>query len=394
MIDDRIGNPAYKDSSVHIVGAGPASLVAAIKLAGAGVETVVHEQKRNAGSRFNGDFQGIENWSTDMDALEFLSSIGISINFLCEPYSIGQFYGPSLKRHVIETSRPLFYLVKRGTESNSLDQGLKRQAIESGVKVLWNDKIERAQYQTTIIGTGPRAADVIAKGIIFKTSHHDACYGFLNNRFAPKGYAYLLVNKGEATFATVLYEDFPKTKDYFLRAFEIMKRVVDIEINEPKEFGGYGNFALNHNSINKGNVLLVGEAAGFQDALWGFGLRYAMLSGYLAAKSILTGTSYFQLCKEEIRPMMETSLANRWLFAHLGNYGYDKVLGLISRRNDIIGTLRKQHTPSRFKSLIFQLSEKWYHTRLIDKQCMHQNCDCIWCRYCKEIYESEEVSTA
>ncbi len=394
MNDNGIVNLVKKDSRIHIIGAGPASLAAAINLAKAGMEAVIHEQKSDVGFRFNGDFQGIENWSTDVDALEYLSSIGISTNFLCEPYSIGKFYGPSLKEHTIETSRPLFYLVKRGTESNSLDQGLKRQAIESGVKVLWNDKVERAQNQTTIIGTGPRAADVIAKGIIFRTSHPDVCYGFWDNRIAPKGYAYLLVNKGDATFATVLYEDFPKTKDYFLRALEIMKRVVDIEINEPKEFGGYGNFVLNHNSRNKSDVLLVGEAAGFQDALWGFGLRYAMLSGYLAAKSILTGTSYFQLCKEEIRPMMETSLANRWLFAHLGNYGYDKVLGLISSRNNIIGTLRKQHTPSRFKSLIFQLSEKWYHTRLIDKQCMHQDCDCIWCRYCKEIYESEEDSTA
>jgi flavin-dependent dehydrogenase len=394
MNDNGIVNLVKKDSRIHIIGAGPASLAAAINLAKAGMEAVIHEQKSDVGFRFNGDFQGIENWSTNVDALEYLSSIGISTNFLCEPYSIGKFYGPSLKEHKIETSRPLFYLVKRGTEDNSLDQGLKQQAIDSGVKILWSDKIERAHYQTTIIGTGPRAADIIAKGIIFRTSHPDACYGFLNNRIAPRGYAYLLVNKGHATFATVLYEDFQKTKDYFLRALEMMKRVVEIEIIEPKEFGGYGNFTLNHNSRNKRHVLLVGEAAGFQDALWGFGLRYAMLSGYLASKSILTGTSYFQLCKEEIRPMMETSLANRWLFAHLGNYGYDKVLKVVSRRKDVIGTLQKQHNPSWFKSILFQLAKQWYHTRLIDKQCMHQNCDCIWCRYCKETNGSEEVLTA
>ncbi|MEW6143517.1 MAG: NAD(P)/FAD-dependent oxidoreductase [Thermodesulfobacteriota bacterium] len=394
MNDEGIKRLANKDSGVHIVGAGPASLVAAINLARAGMETVIHEQKRDVGSRFNGDFQGIENWSTNIDALEFLSSIGVTINFLCEPYSIGQFYGPSLKKHVIETSRPLFYMVKRGTGAGTLDQGLKRQAIDAGVKVLWNDKVERARNRTTIVGTGPRAADMIAKGIIFRTPHPDSCYGFLDNRIAPKGYAYLLVNNGDATFATVLYEDFQKTKDYFLRALEIMKSVVDIEINGPKEFGGYGNFVLNHRSEKKSDVLLVGEAAGFQDALWGFGLRYAMLSGYLAAKSILTGTSYFQLCEEKIMPMMETSLANRWLFAHLGNYGYDKVLSLISRRNDIIEMLQRQHTPSQFKSLIFQLAKQWYHTRLIDKQCLHRNCDCVWCRRCEDPYESKEVMSA
>lgn len=391
MKEEGINNLLSKDLRVHIIGAGPASCVAAINLAKAGMAVVMHEQQSDVGLRFNGDFQGIENWSTDMDAFEFLSSIGISINFLCEPYSIGKFYGPSLKEHLIETTRPLFYLIKRGMDKYSLDQGLKQQAIDSGVKIIWNDRIQHAHYKTTIIGTGPRAADVIAKGIIFKTSHPDAYFGFLNNRIAPKGYAYLLVNKGQATFATVLYEEFQKTQTYFQRALETMQSVVEIDIFEPMEFGGFGNFILNQDTNNNKDVLLIGEAAGFQDALWGFGLRYAMLSGYLAAQSILTSKSYIQMCSEKIFPMMEISLANRWLFAHLGNYGYDKILNVISKRSNVTEELRKQHNPTWFKRLVFQLAKKWYHTRLVDKHCMHHNCDCIWCRHCKETYKLEEV---
>ncbi len=389
-----VTNLRSKHGIIHIIGAGPASFVAAINLAKTGIETVIHEQKSEVGFRFNSDFQGIENWSTDMDALEFLTSIGISINFLCEPYSVGHYYGPNSKKHELTTSRPLFYLIKRGTDFDSLDQGLKKQAIDYGVKIEWNDKIEKISYPITIVGTGPRAADVIAKGIIFKTSNPDACFGFLDNRIAPKGYAYLLVNKGQATFATVLYEDFENTQSYFQRALDKMRSVVPIDVIEPKEFGGYGNFVLNNISRDNSNVLLVGEAAGFQDALWGFGLRYAMLSGYLAAKSILTGASYTQLCTEEIRPLMETSLANRWLFAHLGNFGYGRILNYLTGHKDIIGLLRKQHEPTRFKRVVFQLAKKWYHTRLIDKQCMHQNCDCIWCMHCKESSRSEEVTAA
>ncbi len=173
-----------------------------------------------------------------------------------------------------------------------------------------------------------------------------------------------------------------------------MQSVVAIDIEEPREFGGYGNFILNQDTNNNKDVFLIGEAAGFQDALWGFGLRYAMLSGYLAAKSILTSGSYVQICDEQIRPMMETSLANRWLFAHLGNYGYDKVLNVVARSNDIIGALRKQYKPSLFKSLIFQVAKRWYHSRLVDKQCMHKNCDCIWCIHCKESFTRKEVLTS
>ncbi|GJM15996.1 MAG: NAD(P)/FAD-dependent oxidoreductase [Thermodesulfobacteriota bacterium] len=393
MKEDRTNNLLGKDLRVHIIGAGPASCVAAINLAKAGIAVVIHEQKSDVGSRFNGDFQGIENWSTNMDALEFLSSIGISINFLCDPYSIGTFYGPSMKEYIIRTSRPLFYLIKRGTDSNSLDQGLKQQAIDSGVKIIWNDRIKHSHYQTTIIGTGPRAADVIAKGITFRTSHNDACFGFLNNEIAAKGYAYLLVNKGQATFATILYEDFQKTQIYFQRALETMQSVVKIDIEKPKDFGGFGNFILNQDRNYKEDVLLIGEAAGFQDALWGFGLRYALLSGYLAANSILTGKSYNQMCSEKILPLMEVSLANRWLFAHLGNLGYDKVLKIASRKNDILESLRKQYRPSMFKGLIFQVSKLSYRSRLVDKQCMHQNCDCIWCKHCKESSEFKEALT-
>lgn len=41
--------------------------------------------------------------------------------------------------------------------------------------------------------------------------------------------------------------------------------------------------------MNVDMVDYVGELAGFLDARWGFGIRYDLLSGYLAAKSIMTG---------------------------------------------------------------------------------------------------------
>ena len=52
--------------------------------------------------------------------------------------------------------------------------------------------------------------------------------------------------------------------------------------------GGAGQFRLTRSACS-GGVLLAGEAAGFQDALWGFGIRYALLSGCLAARSLLSG---------------------------------------------------------------------------------------------------------
>lgn len=377
-----------KEKYITIVGAGPAGLTAAINLANAGFETTVYEQNQNAGLRFNGDFQGLENWSDEDDTLQILNRIGIKINFLCHPYSgnDGLFYGPKLEKVKVKTSRPLFYLIERGSNPNSLDQGLRKQAEELGVKILWGKKLESVDDSKAILGTGPKAADAIAKGMVFRTSLDDIFIGFIDDKIAPKAYAYLLVNDGKATFATCMFEDFQNEKIYYERALRALNTVIDIDINEPEEFGGFVNF-FNEPKISKDNrILYVGENAGFQDALWGFGIKYAMLSGYYAAESIINNQDYKKLCEINLLPKLKTSLANRWLFAHLYNPGYTFILNKLKTMDDVIPALKKHYNTSMSKKLVYQIAKRWYKTRLIDKQCMHENCDCVWCRHGKHAH--------
>lgn len=367
---------------VHIVGAGPASLVAAMTLARTGREVTVHEQNADVGMRFNGDFQGLENWSEKEDVPTFLKSIGVEMNFLCAPYSTSEFYGPRLQQVIIKTSRPLFYLVERGTNEWSIDQGLKRQATDAGVTILWHDKLEGLPPGPVIVGTGPKAADAIAKGIVFSTSHRDCSVGMFDNRIAPKAYAYLLVHRGRATLATCLFEDFRNERKYFERALQRIQEAVNIDISQPKEFGAIVNFFLMPSAVKDGRIFYVGENAGFQDALWGFGMKYAMRSGYLAAQSIIDSSSYDKLCDKHLRPMMNASLANRWMFSLLGNRGYGHWLSRLSRADDAIPVLQEHYAPSWFKKeALFRIAKHWYRTRLINKQCMHEHCTCVWCRH-------------
>ena len=380
------------NNSVTIVGAGPGGLTAAINLAKAGYETVVYEQNKDVGLRFNGDFQGLENWSDEEDTLKILSRIGIEINFLCHPYSgsDGYFYGPKLQKIQVKTSRPLFYLIERGSNANSLDQGLRKQAEEAGVKFYWNQKKDTVKDGLAIVGTGPKAADAIAKGIVFKTSLKNCFLGFVNNKIAPKAYAYLLVYNGKATFATCIFEDFKNEKLYYERALRILNSVIDIDVIEAKEFGGFVNFFNKPVTSKDKRILYVGENAGFQDALWGFGIKYAMLSGYLAARSVIEGKNYDELCKEYLYPKIQTSLSNRWLFAHLYNNGYSFLLKKMEALDDVIPALRKHYNISLSKRLIYPIAQRWYKTRLIDKQCMHEHCNCVWCRHGKLAHATEE----
>ena len=116
-----------------------------------------------------------------------------------------------------------------------------------------------------------------------------------------------------------------------------------------------------------------------------------MFSGYLAARSIIENKSYDELCKAYLYPKLQTSLANRWLFAHLYNKGYTYILNKMETMDDVIPTLRKHYNTSISKKIIYPIAQRWYKTRLIDKQCMHEHCDCVWCRHGKLAHASTEI---
>lgn len=382
------------NKQITIVGAGPAGLTASIALRQAGYNVNLYEQNNNVGLRFNGDFQGLENWSDEEDTLDILSNLGIKINFLCHPYygNDGIFYGPNLKQVKVKTSRPLFYLIERGSNENSLDRGLLKQAEEAGVNIFWGQKLDSVKDEIAIVGTGPKAADAIAKGMVFGTSYKNIFVGFLDNKIAPKAYAYLLVNNGKATFATCLFEDFKNEKLYYNRALSAMDSVLNIDKIAPKEFGGFVNFFTEPIYSKDNRILYVGENAGFQDALWGFGIKYAMLSGYYAAQSIINKEDYKELCEKHLRPKLKTSLANRFLFAHFTNYGYSFILSKLESYPDVIPPLRKHYNQSNTKKVFYQICKRWYKSRLIDKQCLHKNCDCVWCRHGKSEHGEAAVN--
>lgn len=106
---------------INVIGAGPAGLTAALVLAKHGIKARVYEMSSDVGHRLNGDFQGLENWSSEKDITELLRDIGIKVNFLCAPYCAGTVYAPEMKPAEIKSERPIFYLVKRGTMPGALD---------------------------------------------------------------------------------------------------------------------------------------------------------------------------------------------------------------------------------------------------------------------------------
>ena len=63
---------------------------------------------------------------------------------------------------------------------------------------------------------------------------------------------------------------------------------------------------------------MVGEAAGFQDLRFGFGIRNALVSGILAARSIIENQSYDALWRARLSPYLQASLVNRAVYGRIG----------------------------------------------------------------------------
>ncbi len=328
--------------TVTIAGAGPAGLTAAITLANSGYRVVVHEQREDVGMRFHDDFQGLENWSCEDNVLDSLREMGVKPDFFCRPFHSGVIYGPQTQA-TIKSSNPLFYLVRRGRSLDSLDDSLKKQALNAGVEIRFNSPVDHREAD--IVATGPRRVWAVAVGIIFDTNLPDTAAVLLDNTLAPKGYSYLLVADGRATLATTLFARFALGKQCLERTIARFQEVLGLEVRNPRSFGGYAQFYLPRSATRDGRRY-TGEAAGFQDCLFGFGIRYAMMSGYLAARSIIEGVDYNALWRRRFGHQLRTSVVNRFWYELGGHAAYE----LLVRRSG------RKHDPIRFWTKVYNMS--------------------------------------
>lgn len=303
------------NTPIHILGAGPSGLCASINLAREGREVHVHERYECAGKRFQGDLQGLDNWSTKESVLNDLHQFGLKTTFAMTPFK--EIYMSDGHRSFLKKSaEPLFYLVKRGTDADTLDTSLQKQALEQGVQIHYRSTIPPSEAQ--IIATGPIRKAVIAadKGVVFKTDLPNIAVGIFHDDLAHLGYSYLLITQGYGCLCTVVFKDFDRLNECFNKTLDTVQKQYGLTITDANPVGGIGSFALNHAAILN-NSLLVGEAAGLQDCLWGFGIRTALTSGYLAAQSLLNNENYQELLNRQLYPFMKASAVNRYLWEKL-----------------------------------------------------------------------------
>jgi len=354
---------------IKIVGAGISGLTAAINLAKAGYKVKVFEKNDVIGKRFHGDYQGIENWIYKQDALEHLQALNIEVNFPYYSPKVVNGIGPDRKIYNFKLNQPLFYLVRRGVDEDTLDQALYEQARGLGVEIIFNSPKDHRKFGDIIAqGYFPdQVIDAIALGYNFKTNAPEQYWAIIDDKVAPDGYAYCLIAHERATLAICIFKDYDKAQDYLDKAYDIFQEAISFDVEDKKLFGGTSNVFWT-TSATFNSRLYAGEAAGFIDGLWGFGIKYAMISGYLAAKSIIENKNYDQLLKKPCFSPLKASLVNRWYYKCLDRKSYQLVLRTMKKVEGPIAFLRKRTNYSLIHKIGFPFAYFSLRKKLKDRR--------------------------
>jgi flavin-dependent dehydrogenase len=322
--------------SIKILGGGIAGLTAAINLKMAGIAVEVYEKKDGCGKHSN-NFQFVENWIFNEDALDTLQNMHIQTDFYTKPRYSQEALSPSGKKYIGTSNKPVTYLLKRGKARDSIDKALESQSLQLGIKINHNSTL-KAQ-EADIIATGIKQPTFIATGIMFSCALQDKSILLFDDNLSEKFYSYFVVNDnvGEITCVNPV-----GIKDHIARLENTVNRFEEILTIKVEKIIEKFSAPLNFDPLTQAhanNQYFVGEAAGFQDCFLGFGMMYAFKSGYLAAKSIIDDLDYHQLLNSEILKPIKISGANRVLFEKLSNQGYERLIKLLNSRNPIIRSL-------------------------------------------------------
>ena len=170
---------------IHVLGAGLSGLAAATYLANAGREVHVHEIRGDSGARFDGDFQGIENWTRGSDFFDEMRQWGFDPEqFKSDPFDVIDLAHPDDEITQPRTSDVAFRVVERGTAEHCIDQGFKRMAMEAGAHIHYD--VRKDPKECHIIAAGPKDSSAVAFGEIFHTDHPNHVTFQLNDKLDRK----------------------------------------------------------------------------------------------------------------------------------------------------------------------------------------------------------------
>jgi hypothetical protein len=228
---------------------------------------------------------------------------------------------------------------------------LLAQAQAAGARVEFNRPA--APTEVDIVAGGYRRPRVFAVGYRFATRAANGAWVCFDDRLTPGSYSYLELCDGRGTVAACAPTPQTGMKDNLRQVVEGFRGRLGFEVDEPEYFAASIGYDLPPTARRSG-ALYAGEAAGFQDWLAGFGLRSAITTGHLSARSLLEGRDYHRLWRARYSRILEASAVNHQVQAAAGQGGYAWLLRYL-RLNARSGRamLRRHYAPGWVHSLVW-----------------------------------------
>jgi len=324
---------------VAILGGGIGGLACALELERSGIVPIIFERDETSGWMF----PSVSFWPN-----VFHSVYGDPRKFLLEQYKIDFIpYGVVNKitmkspNRKVEIKGNLGYYMSRGTGENSLANQLRRQLTQTAIyfnsKEDFNNLSKIFDYVVIATGKDSEARElgvwedesivnIVAANIIGSFTPGTAEIYF-NTDYAGVGYG--RVTPFSSSSAVVALNIMGKNELDSLQCFTDFIRKENLDKNEcvlrylPPLFttGRVNKFKIN-------NVLLVGRAAGLTERVLGVGGVEALVSGTLAARSIVSGEDYDSLVKP-LQDHIENISAFRKIIDKYNNDDFDALISTI-----------------------------------------------------------------
>jgi len=314
---------------VRVAGAGLAGLTAANVLAAAGREVVVYERKSRLLPSSGPHTEGIRNYRA-VDAMDELRSFGFDLN----PFATVQRTIRRSPRFSNELRGPAHYLFLRGRDEHTVDHVLYRRAKAAGVQFCFSQEIEPTDADVAATGPPQDRFNILGAGYTFTAKgsslQRDAAYALFDNEVAPSGYLTVTPGVDFHSIYSISWKDlnFESLLARTESAFEIpwVKELLG-ESRRVSKIHGRAYFTPDPiATAERDGTLLAGEAGGFQDAVAGFGFRYSVITGALAARALIEERDYRDL----LRNVFEREFLDAWAFReklnHAKNDDYDRMI--------------------------------------------------------------------
>ncbi len=344
-------------TDVAIMGAGLAGLSCAHYLERHGIEPTIFESRPSIGHRFVNMEAIISAWHRPLkNPLHYLSR---EYNISFAPGAIVHTIALSSPSHTAVLRGDLGYTNMRGNDERSFERQLGRMVhtkIKFNSKETWGELSRRFDHVVVATGThfipdemGIWSTDVevYLKGALL---HGDFNPGiikmWLDTNLARQGYVYFAaLDQREGYLCAAISPASENEVDTF------WERAVEHIKVKPKKGS---HFRLNALKIGQpkfrkvDNIYLTGNAGGFIEPALGFGQIPSIMSGLMAAQSIVTGQDYEKLTRWQKRQYHDYLNLRHYLNS-LDNKGFDRLTNVL--KNGFSGKVLEISTMNPVKIL-------------------------------------------